>query len=98
MSKAKAAASIVGGLLLTITALVGILALIVTTLANVYTGSLALWLGLPLIFVVGATLTVYGLALLFREVSDAAGDVSGLSDLKGPDDVKDLRKLYRRID
>lgn len=97
MSKAKAAASIVGGLLLALVGIVGLLALIVATLAEVYTGTIALWLGLPLIFVVGAVLTVYGIAVLLREVSDMAGDLGGLSDLKSASDVKELRRLYKRI-
>lgn len=98
MSKATAAASIVGGLLLAAVGIVGILALIVTTLADVYTGGLALWLGLPLIFVVGAVVAVYGIALLLREVTDVASDVSGLSDVKNAGDVTELRRLYDKID
>lgn len=98
MSKATAAASIVGGLLLAVVGIVGILVLIVTTLADVYTGGLALWLGLPLLFVVGGTLTVYGIALMLREVTDMASDVSGLSDVKNAGDVKELRRLYDKID
>lgn len=97
MSKAKAAASIVGGVLLALVGVVGFLALIVTTLADVYSASLALWLGLPLIFVVGAALAVYGIAVLLREVSDVASDLGGLSDLKSASDVKKLRRLYKRI-
>lgn len=98
MSKATAAASIVGGLLLAVVGIVGVLVLIVTTLADVYTSGLALWLGLPLLFVAGGTLTVYGVALLLREVTDVASDVSGLSDVESSGDVTELRRLYDKID
>jgi len=94
MSKATAAASIVGGLLLALVSVVGFAALIVLTLADLYTAGMVLWVGLPLIFVVGATLLVYGIAVGIREVSDVAGELSGLSDVSGTSDVK---QLYKRL-
>ena len=99
MSKATAAAASVGGLLLAIVGGVGFLALIVATLLNTYSGGLLVWVGLPVLFVAGVSATVYGLARLLGEVSDLAdGSLESVSDLKRADGVKQLRKLYNRID
>lgn len=99
MSKAKAAASIVAGLLLALVGGVGFAGLVLATLLDAYSGGLAVWLGLPLLFVAGATLAVYGVAILLREFSDLAdSSLDGLSDLKSGGDLTELRRLYKRID
>lgn len=98
MSKIRAAASIVGGLLLALVGVVGLVALIVATLLTAYSGGLVAWLGLPLLFVVGTGLVFYGVAALLKEFSDLASDsLDGLSDVRSTEDVKELRRLYQRI-